>query len=287
MKPSFNVVFDDEVLTIFRHIAGVLGFRMSILDTEFRELAPLKHQPLCSYCRLIQNELGLLEECRRNDREKCSEAAQQGRAMRYRCHAGLMETVYPFFIEGECVGYFLVGQFRMRNETLGTSVMKREPEYRSILRREYGLLPEYDEEKLDSALEIIRFMTEYIVEHKLVSIRQRQLADRLLAIIGNGCTSVTVEDAAGELGRSVSTVNNALKTVTGKSFKQYQLTSRMNTAASLLSGNPDMTVAEAAAAVGMDDPFYFSRLFSRYMGKSPREYRKAEVNRSPEKYNHV
>ncbi len=273
MKSPINVVFDDEVLTIFRHIAGVLGFRMSILDTEYRELAPLQHQPLCSYCSLIQKELGLLEECRNNDRERCREAAGKGRPLRYRCHAGLMETVYPFIIDGECVGYFLVGQFRMSNETLGTSVMQREPEYRSRLRREYSLLPEYDEQKLESALEIIRFMTEYIVEHKLVTIRQRQLADRILTLIGDGCGCAGVEEAAAELGRSVSTVNKALKAVTGMSFKQYQLSRKMDTAASLLTEHPDIRVADAAGLVGMDDPFYFSRIFSRYMGCSPRQFR--------------
>ena len=39
----------------------------------------------------------------------------------------------------------------------------------------------------------------------------------------------------------------------------------------LLSG---MTVKETAASLGIDDPYYFSRMFSKLMGHSPVEYRK-------------
>jgi AraC-like DNA-binding protein len=39
-----------------------------------------------------------------------------------------------------------------------------------------------------------------------------------------------------------------------------------------------MRVAQIAAKLGFDDSFYFSRLFSKTMGVSPKEYRKAERN---------
>ena len=37
-----------------------------------------------------------------------------------------------------------------------------------------------------------------------------------------------------------------------------------------------MTVKEIAAEVGYNDPFYFSRLFKKYMGVSPSEYKKTD-----------
>ena len=35
-----------------------------------------------------------------------------------------------------------------------------------------------------------------------------------------------------------------------------------------------LTKAEIAARVGVEDPFYFNRLFRRFYGMAPREYRK-------------
>jgi AraC-like DNA-binding protein len=43
--------------------------------------------------------------------------------------------------------------------------------------------------------------------------------------------------------------------------------------ACLLLDSSDWSVARIASEVGYDDPFYFSRLFSRTMGCSPRNYR--------------
>lgn len=53
---------------------------------------------------------------------------------------------------------------------------------------------------------------------------------------------------------------------------QYLLTIRVNNAASLLE-TTDYSMAEIAAIVGYEDPFYFSRLFRKIKGVSPRDYR--------------
>ncbi|MGV8136575.1 MAG: helix-turn-helix domain-containing protein [Mangrovibacterium sp.] len=41
-----------------------------------------------------------------------------------------------------------------------------------------------------------------------------------------------------------------------------------------LLDNSDWSIAEVAREMGFDDQFYFSRLFSKVMNISPREYRK-------------
>ena len=54
---------------------------------------------------------------------------------------------------------------------------------------------------------------------------------------------------------------------------QYILSLRMANAQSLLESTR-CNITEVAAAVGYDDPLYFSRLFRRHTGFSPTEYRK-------------
>jgi AraC-like DNA-binding protein len=59
-------------------------------------------------------------------------------------------------------------------------------------------------------------------------------------------------------------------------FVEYLANYRMQQAKRLLS-NPDMAVADVAAAVGFNDPSYFTRVFRRQEGLSPSEYRAASV----------
>ncbi len=55
---------------------------------------------------------------------------------------------------------------------------------------------------------------------------------------------------------------------------QYILSLRMANAQSLLE-NTAYNISEIAAAVGYENPLYFSRLFRRHMGVPPSEYRKS------------
>jgi AraC-like DNA-binding protein len=59
-------------------------------------------------------------------------------------------------------------------------------------------------------------------------------------------------------------------------FVEYLASYRMEQAKRLL-GNPNMPVADVAAAVGFNDPSYFTRVFRRQEGVSPSEYRAANV----------
>jgi two-component system response regulator YesN len=57
-------------------------------------------------------------------------------------------------------------------------------------------------------------------------------------------------------------------------FVDYLTSYRLSQAKRLLA-NPDMPVTDVAAAVGFDDPSYFTRVFRREEGLSPSEYRAA------------
>lgn len=54
---------------------------------------------------------------------------------------------------------------------------------------------------------------------------------------------------------------------------EYMLRKRMNAARQMLGGT-DLNVKQVAARVGYDNPFYFSRLFTKHFGVSPTQLRK-------------
>src|SRR5436189_5168788 len=68
------------------------------------------------------------------------------------------------------------------------------------------------------------------------------------------------------------------KQVTGINFVEYVARIRFTTACDLLQ-NPTLRVSEIAFAVGFQSLSQFNRVFKRFSGKSPTEYRVSKVMR--------
>ena len=84
--------------------------------------------------------------------------------------------------------------------------------------------------------------------------------------------SITVEMVAGTLGISRAYLRNIFYEKTGQSPQRYLMELRMRRAETLLSGRYSIT--EIAAAVGYQDVLQFSKIFMKYHGCSPTDYRK-------------
>lgn len=71
--------------------------------------------------------------------------------------------------------------------------------------------------------------------------------------------------------------SRAFKKSTGITFQEYVIRARIKEACRLIE-NPAVSISDIAYAVGFNDPSYFARLFRRYTGQSPSEYRKPAVS---------
>ena len=86
--------------------------------------------------------------------------------------------------------------------------------------------------------------------------------------------SEKISKYAGLCGVSQSYFNAMFKKWAGVGPVEYRNRLRISHAQSLLQNSP-VSVSEAAALVGFDDPFYFSRIFKAITGVSPTAYRDA------------
>lgn len=104
--------------------------------------------------------------------------------------------------------------------------------------------------------------------------RDEEVRDNLRAYIGqNYMRTVTLADAAREIGTSRSTFCVRFKQLLGTTFVDYVNGVRIQRACSLLSRTP-LSITEVANAVGFSDLAYFNRQFRRRMDMSPTEWRK-------------
>ena len=83
---------------------------------------------------------------------------------------------------------------------------------------------------------------------------------------------ISIQDYAESRNMSVCYFQRNFKQIVNHTPIQYLLTIRVNNAASLLE-TTDYSMAEISAIVGYEDPLYFSRLFRKIKGVSPRDYR--------------
>lgn len=85
---------------------------------------------------------------------------------------------------------------------------------------------------------------------------------------------ISLADICAYIGRSQSYCSEMFRRFTGMSPVQYLQTLRIQTAAHLMDVT-SMKINQVCLKVGISDPYYFSRLFSKTMGMSPKEYRRS------------
>lgn len=88
----------------------------------------------------------------------------------------------------------------------------------------------------------------------------------------NYAKDITLNDAAQEVNMSYHYFSKFFKDETGQNFTDYLMNIRIGKAKELLKSN-QYSVKELCYMVGYKDPNYFSKIFKKYTGLAPTEYR--------------
>lgn len=94
-------------------------------------------------------------------------------------------------------------------------------------------------------------------------------------MLNNIHKKLTLSELATHSNLSTSQYCSLFKRKTSRTPLSYFAQLKVRQASHLLDFS-DLKVHEIALRLGYDDPFYFSRLFSKIMGKSPTDYRKTK-----------
>ncbi len=226
-----------------------------------------------SYCSYIKSISGGNRRCR-HQQKKALERSDQG-AFCGLCYAGVFEYVYPIFDGEQNLGFISVsgygckegrGRISAAAEELGCS--------EKALRKIYGTLREIPEkERIDTLLFPLCSMLElaYRKEHKQE--KEESFAIRVIRYVKQRYASdLTTEQLCKKFHCSRSHFSHTFKKETGKTFREYLTETRLEHARRLLRYS-GLQVSEIAFSVGFNDANYFSNIFRKKYGISPREYR--------------
>ncbi len=89
---------------------------------------------------------------------------------------------------------------------------------------------------------------------------------------------LSLKKVAKAVNMNANHLSENFKQVTGINFVEYVARIRFTTACDLLQ-NPTLRISEIAFAVGFQSLSQFNRVFKRFSGKSPTEYRVSKARR--------
>ena len=85
--------------------------------------------------------------------------------------------------------------------------------------------------------------------------------------------NISLENVSAKAGLSPAYFSSLMRKVYNESLSEMITKLRLKDAC-LMLGKSESSISEIAFKVGYEDPFFFSRVFKKYIGISPKEYRK-------------
>ena len=87
--------------------------------------------------------------------------------------------------------------------------------------------------------------------------------------------SLTLQSIAGEIYMNPDYISKMFKKETGEKFTNYMMSFRIQKALETISQSVEFTIAALAEETGFGgNSSYFSKMFKKYTGFSPSEYKK-------------
>ncbi|OQY35321.1 MAG: hypothetical protein B6241_02190 [Spirochaetaceae bacterium 4572_59] len=99
------------------------------------------------------------------------------------------------------------------------------------------------------------------------------IRDAMGIIEAHFCEDISIHSTAKQIGISESHLSHLLKQHSGYTFLEYLLYCRIRNAMQLLK-NPGLLITDIYLQCGFSSGSYFSRMFKRFTGVTPREYRR-------------
>ena len=269
----------QELLDSFNTLTGL---HASLFDTHNNEilfsngtpLSPQKWSGLCSYFR---SNPAFDDACRRSDIEAMRKCRTCRTAYQYRCHAGLVENVLPLYYDDAVVGFICFGQVADSSEAQKLSVLESAEKYgfdADLCLDYYRSLPCCSPEKLEAAGRILEACASYIYYKDLLRVRSLDLPQQIEKYI---LENLSLDLSTEFLCKNFSVSRTELYRLFHESFNSGVadfVRNKRVSAAELLLRTTDRRISEIASSVGFYDYNYFSKIFFRHFGLSPRNYRK-------------
>lgn len=283
--------FKKELLSIQKDLISVTNMGIVIIDIDGEYITEKTNYS--EFCKVFRKNSTLSLFCEKCDLKALNKVLLSRTPYIYKCHSGLIDVIIPILYEGEIIGAFLIGQFLLENnqefelekilkENIGKNIDLK------LLQEKYKELTVINLEKLESIIRIVTYSTYYIADciknkkwlemKNTVSKVKIELSNSKIAPIIKYINEHINENVSLSLGANLcnmsqSQFSRTFKKETGKTFKEYVLLKKIEQAKFYIK-TTDKSFSEISDFLGFEDSSYFTKLFKKYEGITPKEYKK-------------
>jgi AraC-like DNA-binding protein len=274
----------QEIVSVLYELHKITGFRVSLHDTELREVAayPLDMLPVC---KLIHGIEGERKKCQSGDAEGFLEVKKTGLPHVYRCRFGMTEAISPLYNFGTLTGYLMMGQVvdsgNDRSQLLDALVAIGADQ--SVARRKINAMRAVPEEMLGSYLRIMTICAQYLTLSNAVPGAKPSVSRAAHRFIHENISKkITIRDICAAVGCSKTNLIASYKRDYGMTINCAINEAKLSEAKRLLD-DEDISISEIAERTGFYDQSYFSKVFSARCGIAPSEYRRQRLSEKERK----
>lgn len=262
----------QEIVTVLEELNKISGFRISLHDKDFCEIAayPERMNAFCARVGLNEAEHKMCLEC---DRAACLNAEKKRETYIYKCRHGLCEAVSPLYNFGTLTGYLMMGQVAVKeiDEGLAAEALRSLGATESEIAECVGAIPTVDEQMVSSYVKIMTICAEYLTLSNAISSQKSGIAERAKKYINENIDKkFGIADICRDLDCSKSTLLTSFKRAFGITINAYTTDRRLERAQALLSDG-EKSISDVAYECGFSDQSYFSKVFSKKFGITPSE----------------
>lgn len=280
-RKKVRIIFNRrELEELLRAFYIITKIRIVVFDDKFEKISayPESHLP---YCTILRKDERAKNACRQCDSEGCLRCKKQKQIYMYECHAGLKEIVLPLIDGDIIIGYLMLGQVILEDGK------QRQEKWQEL----YNRVKKYDinfteleecywrnelltEETLLAAAKIMETCASHLYLMRTIKLQEEDLAKRIEDYIAAHLREeITVEGICNEFNVRRTKLYKIADHNFGEGLAKTIRKSRMREAERLLK-ETDMKISAIAEAIGYQDYNYFTKVFKREIGITPREYRK-------------
>ena len=123
----------------------------------------------------------------------------------------------------------------------------------------------------------LHLLRNHVSHIKILEGKTNSIVVELISYIKENFKTVDLDDVCDRFCYSKGHIQRVLKKSTGQTFNEILTKTKIEQACLLLKNN-SISVHDIAGAVGFNDGSHFHRMFKKYMGMTPAEYRKTLGN---------
>lgn len=264
------ISYDKERLTrIIDDIFNLTGISISVLDTEMNCLA--NSSPDMNYCKLLQSIEGEQPKCAECDRKILERCRVTKKLERHICRAGLYDSAMPIIKHDTIVGFVIMGQVRSDASTLtDPAVVTTDKNNEKALKEAYLKVPFLSEKQLSRLYDLLPYI---LFDSAINTVHDDLINEAVKFIDADLSNKLTVQELCKKLHVSKNRLYTAFDKYLDTTITEYVNTKRIQKAKILLKATDD-PIYKIAENVGINNYTYFCKLFKKFCGMTPKEYKK-------------